>query len=104
MINKGAIWGILLLIFCLQILPCEFREAPLAVDQTGAAPALRFEPLQVCDHGDSHPGSLVGVPLLLPTPPAIFLSMEIKSLQMLARLLAAEGFERAIDRPPRSCA
>jgi len=98
---RAAVSVVLLVLLALQILPCSYQEDPTAASSGTGSLTCRFEPLQVCDSGDSFLGALANIPVLVPGAPALFLTTEISGLIPDGAAFAPDGFKPAIDHPPQ---
>jgi len=85
----------------MKVLPWGFVEYTPAVPGGHAERALRVEPLQVCDHGDSFVGVPFDLPVLPPGAPCLLPPPEALPLVQQAAALVPDGFSPAIDHPPQ---
>lgn len=98
---RALLSAALLVLLTLQILPCSFREPPMAATGGGGGLACRFEPLQVCDDDSSLLGAWSGTPVLLAAAPVVFPSREVRALGPERTVCLPDGFKPLIERPPR---
>ena len=93
----AALLGVLLLIQCLPLTipaPADFRE--------GAKVENFFEPLQVCEHGDSPAAYFTDHPWIPGTGFFFRASVREGSFPGAAKVGLAEGFPSAVYKPPRA--
>lgn len=85
----------------LEIMPGVVVERVVAAPGEQEGRALRFEPLQVCGHGDSFFGVLFDLPVLPPGGPGFFPPPEAGRPLPEGAVTLPSDFRPAIDRPPR---
>lgn len=90
------------MLMALETLPCAYQVAPpLATGEPGSL-WCRFEPLQVCDQGDSSlVGALANLQVLVPGAPALIVTPEILRLIAESASLVNDEFKPPIDHPPQ---
>lgn len=98
---RASVSVVLLGLLGMEILPLGVVERMSAVPGVESERTFRIEPLQVCDSGDSFFSVLFDLPVLLPGAPSLIPLSEALPLTQQAIAFVPDGFNPAIDRPPR---
>lgn len=98
---RSACAVVLVALLTLQILPFSCRDDSNRASSEPGAFTCRFEPLQVCDHGDSFLGALAKFPVLVTGAPVLIPSTEVLCLVPDREFFAPDGFHPVIDHPPQ---
>lgn len=99
--RQAAVAIVLLVFLTLEILSCSCREAATLASGSPGGITCSFEPLQVCDRGDSSLGALAYAPFVVPGAPVPFLLPAVRRRVPERASFMPDGFKPAIDHPPR---